>query len=342
MSLTSFVLRRLLLSLLLIGVGRAAAAEKIWTLRGRVLDQEGHPVAGASIATVWGANGVTLAQLRNFEDDKMHPELMANEGRMEPWGNTPAQSGPDGRFTIELRNECKLLAIDRERKRGALILFDPRRPPPEVQCKVVPLVRVFGRLRVAATGKPTRDVIVFLCLPANAELPSGRRLGVCSSLKSRFEYWLPPGDYQFEAFSHDPPRLELTDPHPIRLTTSQREFDCGLFELVPVLHLFDRLADAKQAATWRDLAKRYGEPSPTWHAVDVRGLPKATQPSDFRGKWVLVHFWGPSCGPCVGTTLPKLRQFYEAHQSQRDRFELVSICSELDSKWHTMADSTAR
>src|SRR5580698_11383335 len=104
MSLTSFVLRRLLLSLLLIGVGTAAAAEKIWTLRGRVLDQEGHPVAGASIATVWGANGVTLAQLRNFEDDKMHPELMANEGRMEPWGNTPAQSGPDGRFTIELRN----------------------------------------------------------------------------------------------------------------------------------------------------------------------------------------------------------------------------------------------
>jgi len=336
------VFRRLLLSLLLIGIGRAAGVEKIWALRGRVLDPQGHPVAGASIASVWGANGVTLEQLQNFEKDgKPHPELTANEGRMEPWGDAPAQTGPDGRFTIELRssNECKLLAIDRERKRGALILVDPRHPPSQVEGKLVPLVRVFGRLRVAATGKPTREVTVIVGLPSKADLPLGRyRLGVCSSVKSRFEYWLPPGDYQFEAWGHDPPRLGLTDPHPIRLTTGQREFDCGLFDLVPAIHLFDRLADAKKAGTWRDLAKRYGEPSPAWHAVDARGLPKATQPSDFRGKWVLVYFWGPSCGPCVGTTLPKLRRFYDAHQSQRDRFELVSICTELDSKWHTMAD----
>jgi hypothetical protein len=342
MSLSALVLRRLLLSLLLIGIGRAAAAEKIWTLRGRVLDQEGRPVAGASIATVWGANGVTLEQLRNSEKDgKPHPELTTNEGRMEPWGDAPAQTGPDGRFTIEFRssNECKLLAVDRERKRGGLMLFDPQHPPPQVQCKLAPLVRVFGRLRVAATGQPTRDQSVVVGLTERAEVPLGRyRLGVCSSAHSRFEYWLPPGDYQFEAWGHDPPRLELSESHPIRLTSGQREFDCGTFDLTPAVHLFDRIADAKKAGTWRDLAKRYGEPSPAWHAVDARGVPKLAQPADFRGKWVLVYFWGASCGPCVGTTLPKLRQFYEAHQSQRDRFELVSICSELDSKWQTMAD----
>jgi thiol-disulfide isomerase/thioredoxin len=337
------VFRRLLLSLLLIGIGRAAAAEKIWTLPGRVLDEQGRPVAGASIATVWGANGVTLEQLQNFEKDgKPHPELTANEGQMEPWGIGPVETGPDGRFAITLHssNDRKLLAVDRERKRGAVILVDPRHPPSQVECKLVPLVRLFGRLRVAATGKPTRHDIVYLCLPANPELPLGRyRLGVCSSVQSRFEFWAPPGDYWFEAFSYDPLLLQSTKPHPIRVTAAQREFDCGVVDLTPAaVPLAVRLDDAKKAGTWRDLAKRSGEPSPAWHAIDARGLAKAAQPSDFRGKWVLVYFWGPSCGPCVETTLPKLRRFYEAHQGQRDRFELVSICSEIESNWHTMAD----
>jgi thiol-disulfide isomerase/thioredoxin len=98
------------------------------------------------------------------------------------------------------------------------------------------------------------------------------------------------------------------------------------------------MEEAKKSGTWRDFTKKYGQPCPDWHAVDARGMRKHSQPSDFRGKWVLVYFWGLSCGPCLETTLPKLRQFYEAHQTQRDRFELVSICSDLDPKMQTMAD----
>ncbi len=33
-----------------------------------------------------------------------------------------------------------------------------------------------------------------------------------------------------------------------------------------------------------------------------------------------------------------LREFYEAHKNERDRFELVSICTDLDPKMQTMAD----
>ena len=327
------------------------AAVKLWSLQGRVVDQEGHPVAGASVTTYWGANGVTLEQLHRFETDgKIHPETRAehdaeiasNEGRLEPWGLSPVQTDVNGNFSIQLHssNDYKLMAVDKERKHGALIIVDPRNPPARAECRLIPLIRVRGRLRVAATGQPVRSSNVVVDLPANKDVPLGHdRLSLCNSMKSRFEFWLPPGDYQFEAGSYDSPNLQLTESHPIRLASGQREFDCGVFDLRPVSNnLFIEFQKAKGSGRWRDLKQRYGEPCPQWHVVDARGTPKGAQPSDFRGKWVLVYFWGMWCSPCVETKLPKLREFYEAHKTERDRFELISICCELDAKMQTMAD----
>ena len=210
------VLRGCLLALALLSVEPSLAAEKLWSLQGRVVDQEGHPVAGASVTTYWIANGVTLEELHRFEkDDKIHPETRAghdaemasNEGRLEPWGLTPAQTDANGNFSIQLHssNDYKLMAVDKERKHGALIIVDPRNPPAaRVECRLVPLIRVHGRLRVAATGQPVRSSVVVVSLPANEDIPLGHdRLIICYSMKSRFEFWLPPGDYQFEASGDD-------------------------------------------------------------------------------------------------------------------------------------------
>ena len=40
---------------------------------------------------------------------------------------------------------------------------------------------------------------------------------------------------------------------------------------------------------------------------------------------MLVYFFGPYCAPCLGQTLPALTRFYEAHQLQRDQFEIVAV-----------------
>jgi thiol-disulfide isomerase/thioredoxin len=335
------VFRGCLLGLALLSVEPSVAAVKLWSLQGRVVDQNGHPVAGASVTTNWGANGVTLEQLHRFEKDgKEHPELARNEGRLEPWGLSPAQTDANGNFSIQLHstNDYKMLAVDKERKHGALIIVDPRNPPTRVECRLVPLIRVHGRFREAATGQPVHESWVFVSLPMNEEIPLGHdRLIMCNSKESRFEFWLPPGNYQFEAGSYAS-HLASPDPHSIRLTAGQREIDCGVFDLSPMSRLFDEFEAAKKSGRWRELKERYGQPCPPWHVVDARGVPKGAQPSDFRGKWVLVYFWGIWCGPCVETKLPKLREFYEAHQNERDRFELISICSELDAKMQTMAD----
>jgi hypothetical protein len=73
---------------LLAASGRAAEDEKP-RFHGRVLDEEGRTVPGASVAAFWAANGLDWSQVvaaREKEPEK----LWQNEGKMEPWGDQQA------------------------------------------------------------------------------------------------------------------------------------------------------------------------------------------------------------------------------------------------------------
>ena len=67
-------------------------------------------------------------------------------------------------------------------------------------------------------------------------------------------------------------------------------------------------------------------------------MSKDAQIADFRGKWVLIDFWGLGCRPCLAKGLPKLMRFYEEHAAQRDRFEILSICIDFEGGLKSMAD----
>lgn len=53
---------------------------------------------------------------------------------------------------------------------------------------------------------------------------------------------------------------------------------------------------------------------------------KTQKLSDFKGKYVLLDFWGTWCGPCVGE-IPNLKKNYEQFKSKG--FEIISISSDL-------------
>src|SRR5262245_18625273 len=99
-----------------------------------------------------------------------------------------------------------------------------------------------------------------------------------------------------------------------------------------------RIEKAKADGTWRDYTQHFGETPPRWHITDARGVRKDVQPSDFKGKWLLVDFWGFGCVPCLKTGLPKLMAFYEKHAAHRDRFEILAICIDPDEEVKTIAD----
>ena len=66
---------------------------------------------------------------------------------------------------------------------------------------------------------------------------------------------------------------------------------------------------------------------PDFTFVDFEG--KSHKLSDFRGKCVLLDFWGTWCGPCVAQ-IPHLKETYEKYHDRG--FEILGMGREVDDK----------
>lgn len=66
-----------------------------------------------------------------------------------------------------------------------------------------------------------------------------------------------------------------------------------------------------------------GGPAPDFAKMDING--KRVSLSEFRGKYVLIDFWGSWCGPCRAAN-PHLKELYAKYASKG--FEIVGVASE--------------
>ncbi|MDG3006026.1 redoxin domain-containing protein [Paludisphaera mucosa] len=328
------------MALLLLIAPATLTADEPKKLGGRVTDGEGRPARGASVSAFWGANGLDWDQvvaLGNKEPEK----LWQHEGKMEPWGDVrPAVTDADGRFSIPVPRRTKTLMIcDRERRHGAVVYFDPKHPEAPVEVRLSPLVRVFGTNKLSGLEGPLKWTCTYLHLPYEENDPlNNTKIAICGSYHARFEFMIPPGAYNFSA-SSDSPSSETLESRSVTVTAEQTEVDLGALVLRPRIGGFqDRVDRSKARGAWGDYRQNFGKQPPPWHLTDARGVAEGSKLSDFKGKWVVLYFWGPNCAPCLGKQLPELMAFYEAHKAQRDRFEILAFCCDFSE---TLTDVAA-
>ena len=71
-----------------------------------------------------------------------------------------------------------------------------------------------------------------------------------------------------------------------------------------------------------------GTPAPEFSLPDMEG--KSVTLSSFRGKWVILDFWGAWCKWCI-KGMPQLREFYAAHKKD---IEVIGIdCQDTREQW---------
>jgi thiol-disulfide isomerase/thioredoxin len=188
-----------------------------------------------------------------------------------------------------------LFATDAEGKRGAAVVV--RRPGDAATLTLRPLVPVRFVLRIEGWEGSPPFLNITIAPKGGTHLvtvPSGLSGGVP----------LPPGDYVLEISSVDTVSREV----PFTVKSGKGVIDLGVVDL-------ER----------GPLARRYGKPAPPLTVTESIGVSPKMTLADYRGKWVLIDFWGWWCPPCVQKSLPDSVAFYDSHPEWRDRFQILAF-----------------
>lgn len=336
--------------LLLFAASVAHSADR--EVHGRVVDETGKPVTGADVGYWWNANGpipLTDKDGKPYDEETVEGQraISAQLGNMFPRGAKTARTDSEGRFEVgvpELFHH--VMVMDTPRRRGALAILPNGAGPIDIEIRLGPLVRVKGTFEGPEAGeRPKGWAMVNATLPDDPMRPlDSTRLALSGSVNARFEMLLPAGKYVLEAHTSrgEGATFEIARVTPDReivLTGKTSEVDVGVLRLSPFEpYISARIERAKAAGTWGDYTKHYGEKLPPWHVVDARGVKKDAQIADFRGKWVLLYFWGRTCAPCLATGIPRLVKFQEDHRADRDRFQILAMCIDVEKDLKSIAD----
>jgi hypothetical protein len=180
-----------------------------------------------------------------------------------------SKTGADGTFRLTVKNYGRafaLVAYDAERKRSGMARLGPEGSKEPLVLSLAPVFRVHGRFTCKALGgKPEWTMVYAYTFDGKV------RIAQCDSTEAEFSLLLPQGAWSLNMYGTDIRSIDRT----VEPKKGKLDLDLGAVEM---------------EATF--LAVHYGKPLPPWTVSDARGVRRETQLSDYKGRWVLVEFWG--------------------------------------------------
>jgi hypothetical protein len=158
------------------------------------------------------------------------------------------------------------MAMDHGQNIGGSVVIKAKGPVEPVKITLGPLVRMHGSFSCTELGKKPLWTNVYISL-----MPGNIRLVMNDSQEAKFDVLVPPGNYRFWGYGTDVTNLIKE----IRAKADTPDLDLGILDMPATI-----------------IAKHKGKAPPQWNVTDARGVKKDVKLADFKGKWVLMEFWG--------------------------------------------------
>lgn len=247
--------------------------------------------------------GVEIAASWTWEGGKAAPNPPSLKADANGHFEFPYKNWP-GNFTA--------VAYDASREKGCLLPITEELAKKPVTLRLGPLVKVRARLVATSAEVP---------LPPDAEVriqvaEGGAEIAkVKAGADGAVAFRVPAGKYKL-LWSGD------------KFLPVEREFDAKA-----------DLGDVKLDPT--PLAVGVGKTLPPFHAAAVRGGKPDLQIADFKGKWVMVLFWGSWCNTSSREWVPTLVECDRRLKEKYTNYQILAYHDATAKSWDEMEEKLA-
>jgi len=180
------------------------------------------------------------------------------------------QTDSDGRFELPAKaynnRPVAIMVQDKGRKRGIISRFSSASFGKERKLELEKLVKVSGSFVSRELGEKVSWSNVYVNV-----IPGRIRVARYMSDEAKFEFLLPSGEFQFYMYGTD-----------VKKKTVERFIESDEGDV--------KFGKVDLPAT--EIAKLYGKKAPALHVTAARGVKQNVRWKDFRGKYVILEFWG--------------------------------------------------